>query len=70
MKPIDLDQVVCAWIIPGVPSLAAALLTTDGTWQIDPGLRGLTDRQTTQRWIDTHGPHFAHYAHDLMKGTR
>lgn len=56
--------------IPGIRSLAAVCLMTDGTWTTDPTLHP-DDRATAQRWIRVNGDHFTHYAHDLFeKGTR
>ena len=66
MTPIDLSRVVCGVEIPGIRSLAAVCLMTDGTWTTDPSLHP-ADRAIAQRWINVNGAHFAHYAHDLMK---
>ena len=41
---------VCGVEIPGIRSLAAVCLMTDGTWTTDPTLHP-DDRATAQRWI-------------------
>lgn len=63
---IDLSRVVCGVEIPGIRSLAAVCLMTDGTWTTDPSLHH-ADRATAERWIRVNGDHFAHYAKDIMK---
>lgn len=69
MTAIDVSKVVVGIEVPGIRSLAAVLLMRDGTYQTDPALDP-ADRLRAERWINTLGPHFRHYCHDLIEARR
>lgn len=65
---IPTGRIACCVELPGIRSLAAAILMLDGTWEIDPSLC-TADRRSVTRWITAYGDAFREEHRDLLDRT-